>query len=138
MTDQSLLTDTLNASSQMSISALALDCLSRFDKICDDLQSLGQETAKGNGYDRNLVFLAMQDARVRFKAWGNNIAAFRKGHLPSSLEFRLREAPEIRTRLLQVLDYLREYLNDGLSESKAVSCGLLIRHSYPNYHGRQA
>jgi hypothetical protein len=71
------------------------------------------------GYDRNFVFLTMQDGRARFKAWGTNIAAFKDGRHPTSLDFRLKDGPEIRSRLLNVLEYLQEYLKDGqlLSES---------------------
>lgn len=99
--------------SHTPISAQALYCLRRFETICDELQNIEQETAIQNGYDRNLVLLTMQDSRAKFKAWGTSIAAFRKGHVPTSLDFRLRDAPEIRSRLLQVLEYLGEYLNDG-------------------------
>ncbi|KFY60055.1 hypothetical protein V496_05455 [Pseudogymnoascus sp. VKM F-4515 (FW-2607)] len=99
--------------SHTPISAQALYCLRRFETICDELQNIEQETAIQNGYDRNLVLLTMQDSRAKFKAWGTSIAAFRKGHVPTSLDFRLRDAPEIRSRLLQVLEYLGEYLNDA-------------------------
>lgn len=115
MAGQSPLSSFPNPSSLNSISSLSQDCLRRFEGICDELQKLDQETASKNRYDRNLVLLALQDARARFKAWGTSIAGFRKPHLPTSLDFRLREAPEIRTRLLQVLEYLQEYLNDGLT-----------------------
>lgn len=98
-----------------AISPQALYCLRRFETICDELRNIEQETAIQNGYDRNLVLLAMQDSRAKFKAWGTSIAAFRQGHVPTSLDFRLRDALEIRSRLLQVLEYLGEYLNDGQS-----------------------
>ncbi|OBT70030.1 hypothetical protein VE03_00659 [Pseudogymnoascus sp. 23342-1-I1] len=55
----------------------------------------------------------MQDSRVKFKAWGTSIAAFRQWHFPTSLDFRLRDAHEIRSRLLEILEYLLEYLNDA-------------------------
>jgi len=115
MTSQNPLASFPNPPSLNSISSLSQDCLKRFEEICGILQDLDQETAIRNGYDRNPVLLALQDARARFKAWGTSIAGFRKPHLPTSLDFRLREAPEIRTRLLQVLEYLQEYLNDGLT-----------------------
>jgi len=101
-----------------SIYSLALPCLKSIENICDGLRLIEQENASQNGYDRNLVLLSMLDARAKFKAWGGNIAAFRKPYLSTSLDFRLKEAPEIRTRLLQVLEYLQEYLNDGLSPAK--------------------
>ncbi|OBT40843.1 hypothetical protein VE00_08628 [Pseudogymnoascus sp. WSF 3629] len=55
----------------------------------------------------------MQDSLAKFKAWGTSIGAFRQVHVPTSLDFRLRDALEIRNTLLGVLKYLREYLNDA-------------------------
>ncbi|OBT86784.1 hypothetical protein VE02_04226 [Pseudogymnoascus sp. 03VT05] len=55
----------------------------------------------------------MQDSYAKFKAWGTSIAAFREVHVPTSLDFRLSDALEIRSTLLGVLEYLREYLNDA-------------------------
>jgi hypothetical protein len=65
------------------------------------------------GYDRDHALLTMQDARARFKAWGESIAAFHPGSVRTSLDFRLREAPEVRGRALQILEYLQEYLHEG-------------------------
>ena len=55
----------------------------------------------------------MKDASARFKAWGKGIAAFHDGYVKTSLDSRLREAPEIRGRALQILQYLQEYLHEG-------------------------
>lgn len=95
------------------ISSQALYCLKRYETICDELENPKQETAIQNGYNRNLVLLTMQDSCAKFKAWGTSIAAFRQVHVPTSLDFRLRDALEIRSTLLGVLEYLGEYLNDG-------------------------
>ncbi|KFZ00936.1 hypothetical protein V501_10348 [Pseudogymnoascus sp. VKM F-4519 (FW-2642)] len=95
------------------ISSQARYCLKRFETICDELQNLKEETAIQNGYNRNLVLLTMQDSCAKFKAWGTSIAAFRNVHVPTSLDFRLRDALEIRSTLLGVLEYLGEYLDDA-------------------------
>lgn len=104
----------LGLPSSATIYSLSLDCQKCFGRICDELQSLEQDEANQNGYNRNFILLSSQDSRAKFKAWGTSIAALRKPSLPTSLEHRLRDAPEIRSRLLQVLTYLHEYLNDGL------------------------
>jgi hypothetical protein len=68
---------------------------------------------KSFGYDTYLALLSMKDASARFKAWGESIAAFHDGCVKTSLDSRLREAPEIRGRALQILQYLQEYLHEG-------------------------
>jgi len=71
------------------------------------------EAAK-RGLERNTVLLDFQDAQAKFKVWGISIAAFRSELHPTSLGFRLRDAPDIRTGLCLVLKELREYLDDCL------------------------
>jgi len=95
------------------IFSLAHICHKLFEAICDELYNLAPESSAQQGINRSSVLLAMQDGRARFMAWGINIAAFRDGRLSTSLDYRLRDAPEIRGRLLSVLGYLQEYLNDG-------------------------
>ncbi len=65
------------------------------------------------GEDAHLALFAMQDARARFKAWGESIAAFHDVLARDSLDFRLREALEIRGRAVEILNYLQEYLHEG-------------------------
>lgn len=55
------------------------------------------------GFDCDPSLTEISDALSRFKAWGGNIAAFQKGHLKSSLDTRLKEAKEIRERILKIL-----------------------------------
>jgi hypothetical protein len=104
---------------------LSKDCLKRFRYIDGLLQD--PEASHGeyeiSGYDTHLALLAIQDARARFKAWGESIAAFHDGPAKTSLDFRLREAPEIRGRALQILEYLQEYLHEGEKmPSPSISC----------------
>lgn len=57
----------------------------------------------------------MEDARVRFKAWATNIAALQQPILQSSLDARLKEATDIRQRVLKILAELKNSLETGRS-----------------------
>jgi hypothetical protein len=98
-----------------AVSLLSKDCLRRFHHICDVLPALkpSENEYQVPDYDRDHALLTMQDARTRFKAWGESIAAFHPGSVRTSLDSRLREAPEVRGRALQILEYLQEYLHEG-------------------------
>jgi hypothetical protein len=104
-----------NSNDPSAISLLSKGCLKRFRYIDGLLQDLEASNGEDEifGYDTHLALLTMQDARARFKAWGESIAAFHDGLARTSLDFRLREAPEIRGRALQILGYLQEYLYEG-------------------------
>lgn len=103
-----------------AISLLSRDCVKQFHYICDILKDLelrdpeiSNYEGKILGYDTHLALLTMQDARARFKAWGDGIAAFHDGHVRISLDSRLREAPDFRRRAFQILEYMQEYLHEG-------------------------
>lgn len=89
-------------------------CLNYLEEICNTLRILTPDEAAQCGIERNTALLNFQDAQAKFKAWGISIAAFRSELQPTSLGFRLRDAPDIRKRLCQVLKELREYLDDCL------------------------
>lgn len=113
-----------------AISLLSKDCLKRFHRICDILQdeAPNHPSLPEDGFpslDTHLALLTMQDARARFKAWGDSIAAFHPGHVRTSLDFRLEEASEVRGRVLQILEYLQEYLHEGKQQSEPSSFGVL-------------
>lgn len=69
--------------------------------------------AAENGYERDATLLTTQDARSRFKAWGNSIAAFQDVTIKSSLDARLQDADDIRKRILKILENVKESLDDG-------------------------
>lgn len=50
----------------------------------------------------------------RFRIWAFNIGALQEAHLPSSLEFRLREAPKLVDRIVELLEDLEESIEDGM------------------------
>jgi hypothetical protein len=89
-------------------------CLSYLERICDALRILKPEEEIRIGVERITAFVNFQDAQAKYKAWGVSIAAFRSGLHPTSLDFRLRDAVDIRKRLSLVLEELREYLEDCL------------------------
>ncbi|KAL2061158.1 hypothetical protein VTL71DRAFT_7431, partial [Oculimacula yallundae] len=100
-------------SSSATISSLAKDCLIRYDVLCEILRETSPDTAAANGFVREDVLIEIQDARPRYKAWATNIAALQESHLKSSLDFRLREALEVRSRVLKILESLRESLHEA-------------------------
>jgi hypothetical protein len=95
-----------------SISSNASTCLEYLEKICHNLLVLTPGEANRVGVERNIALLNFQDAQAKFKAWGVSIAAFRSKSHPTSLDFRLRDAPDIQKRLCQVLKEIQEYLDD--------------------------
>jgi hypothetical protein len=95
------------------ISTLCKDCLECYQSLCDTLSDTTLEQGWQFGYNRDLTLITVQDARIRFKAWAVNIAALHKGHLRSSLDFRLKDASDTRQRTLKILGNLQESLRAG-------------------------
>lgn len=57
---------------------------------------------------------SVEDLSARFLAWGTNIAALHDSHRRTSLDFRLRQAPDISERARSILEELSEYLTDSM------------------------
>lgn len=95
----------------ITINLEARICLRELEKICADLRNLAPDEALTAGFDRHVACLNFEDSRAKFKAWGVNIAAFRSESRQTSLQFRLRNAPDIQKRVSQVLAELQEYLD---------------------------
>lgn len=51
----------------------------------------------------------------RFRIWAFNIGALQEAHLPTSLEYRLREAPKLVDRTLELLEDMEESIEDGMT-----------------------
>ena len=94
-----------------AISLLANNCLRKFLKLFGILRDLHPPV--DIGLDIDSARLSIEEAQAGFKAWGTNIAAFEDGKLPTSLDYRLNEAPAIKGGTLQILRDLEEYLDDG-------------------------
>lgn len=112
MADGNSISELQDKQSEVPISSQATACLRYFDDICKVLQTFTPETEHPSGFDRDMTLFDMQDASAKFKGWGSNIAAFKAYH-PASLDSRLREAHDMRVRILKFLSYLQEYLQDA-------------------------
>lgn len=49
----------------------------------------------------------------RFRIWALNIGALQEAYLPTSLEYRLREARSLVTRIVELLKDIEESIEDG-------------------------
>jgi hypothetical protein len=96
-----------------SIFVMCQECFELFDSLGSTLDEMTPTQANERQFDRDLSRSVIQDASSKFKAWAVNIAAFHKPQLRSSLDFRLKEATEIRERIVKILHGLQESLNDG-------------------------
>ena len=114
-TSQHAVPQSQDSDERPTISTLCSDCLRRYQSLFDELCDCTVEKSSQYGFDRDRSLGLMHDARSRFKAWAINIAATHPSNFQSSLDFRLREAAEIRTRILGILDDLRESLHAGMS-----------------------
>jgi hypothetical protein len=52
-----------------------------------------------------------EDQLARFKIWGGNIGVDAKGH--ASLDYRLRDSPQARALMLDLLERLQSHLQQG-------------------------
>ena len=89
------------------------NCLEDYDALCDQLAVATSEQALDTGFDRTSSQDFVQDARSRFKAWAMSIAALHGPNLQSSLDFRLKEATEVRQRIVRILTSLSGSLREG-------------------------
>jgi hypothetical protein len=89
-----------------SIATHVQNCLEGFHNTCSKL-------AKAEPHIRNKVLPGViQDALGRFRLWVGNIGAHRRGK--ASLDYKLREASHIRTRVLELLQNLESVLREAL------------------------
>ena len=101
---------------------LCKECLQLFEELVETLEGVSFEEAMANGYDRDATLTALEEAQSRFKAWAIGIAALQRGHLRSSLDFRLKDAKDIRTRILKVLRDLVQSISSGALEFLGSNC----------------
>ena len=71
-------------------------------------------TSNSSSNTHNVKTLFM-DERGRFRIWAKNVGAHRKPNDRASLGYRLREAPHVRSALLEALQRLEKFLIEGLS-----------------------
>jgi hypothetical protein len=58
-----------------------------------------------------------QDSLDRFKLWAGSLGAFHSPSDPRSLEHRLRKAPQVRSRVNELLAALSGNICEGMSKS---------------------
>lgn len=86
-----------------TIRKVSARCLGLFAQNIDHAESLD--------VTNDLTQSTLQDEFVRFKLWGSNIGVFADVH--TSLDFRLREIPDVAELFLRQLDTIEERLNQG-------------------------
>jgi hypothetical protein len=96
-------------------------------RLFRNLQTLCQDIMEGDWKTMQLscevVGNWLQEPYLHLKAWATSIAALHPPHLKSSLDFRLREAVQIREQVLKLLRTLHESLMQGQSSNPIQSFG---------------
>lgn len=93
----------------------ALDC---FRLLLSNDAQLNEED---NLRAKKAVTNALKESYGRFRMWSSNIAAHRRDK--TSLDYRLRESPQIKLNIIKMLEDLRELLLEGTDHF------LLLRYS---------
>ena len=97
----------MSSSGHPSIAPKVHECVRRFNALCGLLPETDR-TARP----------ALVDQLGRLKIWAGNIGAFQELPLPSSLDYRLREAPKIVNQVIEFLNDLNETLQEGTAISQ--------------------
>jgi hypothetical protein len=87
--------------------------MNQYQSLSSTLKETTATVAIHVGFDAKTSLRIVEDAHVRFKAWATNIAATQQPRLPSSLDSRLKDAADIRQRILKVLADLEVSLQTG-------------------------
>lgn len=87
----------------MTIADAARKCLASFDRI----DQISVATIPNQ--------VAVEDGRSRYRIWASNLGSMHPETDRRSADYRLREAPEVITRILELLDELTE-MNTEISE----------------------
>ena len=79
----------------------------------------------------------LQDAYSRFKVWYGNLGVFQQGH--ASLDWRLREAPEIQVKIVDLLEHMKDDLENCIHCcSKSHGCCLTRSRLYDSVQATTA
>ncbi len=84
-------------------------CQTLFDKVCHEWDKPDEEI------DLTVTFRVVESQRQKYRLWSRNISATQDSYLPTSLEYRIREDPTAQRNINQVLDYLREDLENSMT-----------------------
>jgi len=80
----------------------AYDCIASFNAIAQSHPPDLESSAIESGYSRN------EDGRSRFQIWMSNLGAAHPATDRRSADYRLREAPEVIDRIVELLEELTE------------------------------
>ena len=111
----------------MSIPALIAECIQCFDALCG---SITEATQHGHSV-LDLQVNNVLDERGRFVTWSRNVAAHQSGR--SSLEYRLRDASNLRSTVNRYLRDLEEGLAESSSSLTSAVIWLTTTQSPPQY-----
>ena len=90
-----------------SIAKKSRQCQNLFDKVCNEWDNSDGEI------DQTVTFRKVESQRQKYRLWSKNISATQDSHLPTSLEYRIREDPTAQCTINQILDYLEEDLESS-------------------------
>lgn len=100
------------------------DLLSFKSRLC--LLGLGRLTSQLRKPDCRFLdqipLLGVEDDAHRFRLWGGNIGAFQDPEKRSSLDARLKDAPQVRRQISRLLDRLSAASDQGWSASYIARC----------------
>lgn len=85
-------------------------------------QTLSKALLTHNVFRSMINTEALEDEQGRFRVWSGNLGALQKGH--SSLDYRLRDAPLLRTNVLKLLNELGTNLFESTSKYKCLLSAL--------------
>jgi hypothetical protein len=88
-----------------SIASYGRSCCELFPRLCRFLEA--------SEFRDQVSSAAASSEFKRFELWAKNIAALQDAHLPSSLEYRIREDESAREAVKNALVYLEESLQIG-------------------------
>lgn len=100
----------MSPSGHLLIAPKAHECVRRFNELCSSLPEA-----------ERIARPALVDQLGRLKIWAGNIGAFQELPLPSSLDYRLREAPKIVNQVIELLNDLSETLQEGTAISQCLT-----------------
>jgi len=90
----------------LSIAEKSRQCKVLFEKVCNNWM-------KSEEYDDTITSRDVEIQQQKYLMWSKNMTATQDGHLPTSLEYRIRANPTITRNLHRILDYLQESLESS-------------------------
>jgi hypothetical protein len=93
---------------QPEIAESAKECLAGLISLSESLESPDSQEKFDLSFDESCGHVG------RFRIWANNIGALQDASRTTSLEYRLRDAPKIVRRILELLEDVEETLSDSM------------------------